>query len=766
MRTRVNRLLKSVAANARLVAALRWALLLALPALWCVVEYRGGLGFLERRTVDWRFQVRGEKPSPVKIVYVDVDSLSLSRIGGWPWNRGHFARVSAALLGEAKVKAIGFDFVFSDTGLSESVDRTKMRNGNVEFGRFLETRPPIALAAAYGGWQFLDINRDTVRERMLPLLDNDKRRVEEMEPPEIPLFYVGPRQTYTPDIAIGLIDTIGGGTREVPAWAPSNEQRTFFHLSLELARLYWGLPDNSLSVEGDSVVFKRADGSVHARVPLQRRQLLEINWFTRWISPDHVVHAEFSEVAQYAQALTSAKEDERKAAQEYFAQEEFKDAVVLIGPVDPLMQDLAATSFDEHPVPKVSVHGNLLKTIIAGQYLQRPPQWLGFAIVFALTFIVLRLTLLRRMGVSLAIAAAVSAAAVYVGLAFWVFATRHWVLPITAPLGAALSTSFVALARQVIEERRAKGRIKGMFGAYVSPQLVDEMVDSGRDPQLGGHDAEITAYFSDIQGFSTFSEKLGSGPLVELMNEYLTACTDIVQEEGGTLDKYIGDAVVAMFGAPIPMPDHAYRACVASQRVHRKIGELREKWRGEGERWPEIVWKMQSRIGLNTGVCMIGNMGSRTRFNYTMMGDDVNLAARMESGAKSWGAYTMVTGVTRAACERHGDRVVFRQLGRIVVMGRSQPVPIHEIVGLRDWLTADAHECIRIFETGLARYYARDWDAAEAAFRQSAELELNQPGRTPGVKSNPSLVYLQIVADYRQHPPSADWDGVYVMKEK
>jgi adenylate cyclase len=205
MRTRVNRLLKSVAANARLVADLRWALLLALPALWCVVEYRGGLGFLERRTVDWRFQVRGEKPSPVKIVYVDVDSLSLSRIGGWPWNRGHFARVSAALLGEAKVKAIGFDFVFSDTGLSESVDRTKMRNGNVEFGRFLETRPPIALAAAYGGWQFLDINRDTVRERMLPLLDSDKRRVEEMEPPEIPAVLrrpapdLHPRYCHWPD---------------------------------------------------------------------------------------------------------------------------------------------------------------------------------------------------------------------------------------------------------------------------------------------------------------------------------------------------------------------------------------------------------------------------------------------------------------------------------------------------------------------------------------------------------------------------------------
>src|SRR5690606_7305939 len=130
---------------------------------------------------------------------------------------------------------------------------------------------------------------------------------------------------------------------------------------------------------------------------------------------------------------------------------------------------------------------------------------------------------------------------------------------------------------QLMQEERAKGRIKGMFGAYVSPELVNRMVETGEDPQLGGHDSEITAYFSDIQGFSTFSEKLKSGPLVELMNEYLTACTDIVQEEGGTLDKYIGDAVVAMFGAPIPMTDHAYRACVATQRVHLKLAELREK---------------------------------------------------------------------------------------------------------------------------------------------------------------------------------------------
>ena len=336
-----------------------------------------------------------------------------------------------------------------------------------------------------------------------------------------------------------------------------------------------------------------------------------------------------------------------------------------------------------------------------------------------------------------------------------------------APLGSAFTTSFLAVLWQLLAEERQKGRIKGMFGAYVSPQLVDRMVESGDDPQLGGHDAEITAYFSDIQSFSSFSEKLGSGPLVELMNEYLTACTDIVQSQGGTLDKYIGDAVVAMYGAPIPLPDHAYRACVATQLVHAKLAELRAKWRAEGDRWPEIVWNMQSRVGLNTGVCMIGNMGSRTRFNYTMMGDNVNLAARMESGAKSWGAYTMVTGATRDACLVHGgDRVVFRPLGRIVVMGRSQPVPIFEVVGLKETLAASARECIGVFEQGLGRYLERDWDAAEKLFRASAALEPNQPGVTPGVKKNPSLVYLEIVGEYRVAPPAADWNGVYVMTEK
>ena len=164
---------------------------------------------------------------------------------------------------------------------------------------------------------------------------------------------------------------------------------------------------------------------------------------------------------------------------------------------------------------------------------------------------------------------------------------------------------------------------------------------------------------------------------------------------------------------------------------------------------------------------MIGNMGSRSRFNYTMMGDNVNLAARMESGAKVWGAYTMCSEATKLACEQHGaDHVVFRQLGRIIVKGRTKSVPIYEIVGLKEAVAPRTHECLALFAAGLAKYYARDWDGALALFAQSSELELNVPGKTPAVVTNPSLVYLEITAHYRKEPPPENWDGVYVMAEK
>jgi adenylate cyclase len=747
---------------------LRWLVLLTIPLVWIALSHFGWLDFFENRTVDWRFQRRGEIEAPVKIVYVDIDSRSIGDIGNWPWTRHTFAAVSEALVNRGGVRAIGFDFVFSPQGKAQSADINALRAGDMELGRFVYklppvVPPPVVFAAAFAAAEFRAAE-GKLRDRSFPLLASDSRKVSEIEPPEQTSLETPNGAVIAPP-HLGLIDSLGSGTRVIAAWAPTRT-RAFNHMSIEVARLYWGLPRDAVKRYADRIEFVRADGVVQASVPLRDRQLVEVNWFSSWGSALNPRES-FSIVYSYAMMLRSKDEEQRKTALAYFAQDDWKDAIVLIGPVDPLLQDLATTPMDEEPVPKVGVHGNMLKTIISGLYLQRPTPWTGHGLVLGLTVLISAFAAAGgAKGARTKLTAALLLTA-YIWLTFELFKTNQLILPLTAPIGAIFTTSFAAIIWQLIDEEKQKGRIKGMFGAYVSPELVENMVDSGEDPQLGGHDAEITAYFSDIQGFSTFSEKLKSGPLVELMNEYLTACTDIVQSEGGTLDKYIGDAVVAMFGAPLPMKDHAYRACVATQKVQFKLHELREKWISEGEKWPEIVGKMQSRIGLNSGLCMIGNMGSRTRFNYTMMGDDVNLAARMESGAKSWGVYTMCSEATKLKCEEHGgDHLVFRPLGRIVVKGRTKAVPIYEIVGLKENVTAQTRECIALFAQALEKYYARDWSGALALFAQSRELEFNVPGVTPGVVSNPSLTYLEITAHYQQEPPAENWDGVYHMKEK
>ena len=753
---------------------LRWLSLLPIPALWCVLSHYGLLTFLENKSIDWRFQYRGELESPVKLVYVDIDSLSLSAIGGMPWNRAIFSHVCEALVKEGKVKAIGIDIVFSEAGLSESVDRKKHYLGNAEFGRFLNQRPPVVLAAAYGGWQFADINGH-LAERRLPIVATLSAPLAQIEAPEIPAFNISPDPDNKPNLYsppfIGLIDTIDNGTRAVPAWAPSSRQAAYFHLSLDLARLYWGLPPGAIKVDGDTIRFMRTADVVEATVPLRQRQFLDVNWFTRWSSP-HTTHVEFVAALAQAENLTSDDPKEKKEAREFFAQAEFRDAIVLIGPVDPLLQDRAPTSLDEFPVPKVSLHGNLLKTIVSGFYLKRLPAWQGIAwleysIAIALTLIV---TILAVAGGARALFAkimAVLAVAIYVALAFQWFKGSHVILPLAAPLGAAFTTSFAGLIWQVIDEQKAKGRIKGMFSAYLAPTVVNNLIDSGREPELGGHEEQITAYFSDIQSFSTFSEKMTPARLVELMNEYLTACTDLVQEEGGTLDKYIGDAVVAMFGAPLPLPDHAFRACTATVRVQMRIEELRQKWRREGDAWPLVIHNLRARLGLNTGSAIIGNMGSRTRFSYTMMGDNVNLAARMESGAKSLGVYTMITDTTRTECEPHsGDKIVFRFLDKIVVKGRSLPVPVHEVVGFKTDLGQQTFDCLGLHAQAIERYLVQDWDGAIKIFERSAALEPNQPNKQLAIESNPSLIMIERCHYMKDHPPGTGWDGVYVMKEK
>lgn len=737
--------------------SLRWLALLPIPAFWCAAHFIGWLDFLELKSLDWRFRFRGELSAPVKVAYVDVDSKSITDVGNQPWDRAYYAQVCAALLGEGGAKAIGIDYVFSEKGKPELVDEARFREGTQELASLLFANPPapVVVAAAYAAAEDRDINGAPI-VRELPEADTS---TDDALPPELPEFRVGAAVVNPP--GVGLIDTIDGATRHVPLFARTLG-KTYFHMGVELARLHWGLPRDAVKIFDDRLEFTRADGAVLARAPLRRGRDLEVNWFSRWDSPAYNPRASFSQALAGAQMLASSNPAERAAAREFFAR--FREAIVLIGPVDPLLQDIAPTPLDPHPVPRVGIHGNLVKTIVSGKHLGRAPAAGVIALVFALTAAVCALALAGGPLGTLRKAGAVLLLAVYALAAFFVFERTHAVLPLVAPLGAAFSTSFAALIWQLVVEEKQRGRIRGLFGTYVSPELVTRMVESGEEPRLGGVEARLTAYFSDIEGFSTFAEKLPPDQLVELMNEYLTACTDIVTAQGGTLDKYIGDAVVAMFGAPVEFADHAYRACVASQLVQQRLDELRKKWTSAGSRWPTTVGHMHTRIGLNSGAAVVGNMGSLTRFNYTMMGDTVNLAARLETAARSYGAGTLVTEATKQAAELAGDRCVFRFLDRIVVKGRSQPVPIFEIVGLKESLAANTRECVGHFADGMEFYLRQDWPRAIAAFEKSARLEPRQPDAFTEI--NPSLLYLQRCAAMKATPPAKDWDGVFVMKTK
>lgn len=305
-----------------------------------------------------------------------------------------------------------------------------------------------------------------------------------------------------------------------------------------------------------------------------------------------------------------------------------------------------------------------------------------------------------------------------------------------------------------------------MFGSYLSSTLINEIVKSGKEPQLGGIDAEITAFFSDVQAFSSFSEKLPPDKLVALMNEYLSHMTDVLIEDGCYIDKFIGDAIVGIYNAPVNVKNHALKACITTQKLHKRLAELREKWRSEGDQWPPEVANMQMRIGLNTGNATVGNMGSKRYFNYTMMGDMVNLAARCESGSKLFGVYTMITEATKIMAEQSGSDCVFRYLDRVIVKGKSKPVKIFEIYCLKSDLNSEMRACLKHYEVGIRLYFRRDWPNALQAFEQSLKLEPNRKELNPLSTITPSDVFIKRTQELIKKPPPKNWDGVYIMTSK
>jgi adenylate cyclase len=387
----------------------------------------------------------------------------------------------------------------------------------------------------------------------------------------------------------------------------------------------------------------------------------------------------------------------------------------------------------------VETHANALDNLLSGRHPIPLPAWLSFLGVLALCVGVTLTTFRRGIGTG-ALAAAVLMGAV-VAAGFVAFAKALLVLPFVFPavgvlLAYLLSTSYTSLV-----EGREKRAIRGAFSKYVPAAVVQELVADPTRLKLGGEKRRITVLFTDLAGFTTLAETADPQELVALLNRYLDAMTEIVLHEGGTLDKYIGDAVMALYGAPTALPGHALHACRSAIRMQRRLTRLNAELKRQGP-------QLRMRIGINTGTPVVGNVGGKERFDYTALGDAVNLAARLEPACKTYGVGIMISDETRRDA---GEAVVVRELEHLQVYGRAEPVPVYELVAMAGEDLGPRAEVLAAYGKGLAAYRGRDFEMALVYF--TAAL-----GADPD--DGPSLLYAERCRGFVLSPPPAEWSFV------
>jgi len=386
----------------------------------------------------------------------------------------------------------------------------------------------------------------------------------------------------------------------------------------------------------------------------------------------------------------------------------------------------------------VELHATLAENVLSGHVLAlaSPLSTLLATLALCAIVIIAQLRRVRRRAYAPPLVA-LGAIASYLVIAQLAFAGGS-ILAVATPIVMASLVLAAATIGGLATEGREKAHLRAVFSQYVSRSVVDRILADPARAKLGGERRELTVLFSDIRGFSALSEGMGPEALASFLGEYLTPMTELVLDSGGTLDKYIGDAVMAIWAAPVDVPDHAARACDVALRMQEALAVLNKKWRAQGK--PEIA----IGIGINTGAMSVGNMGTAQRFDYTVLGDQVNLGARLEALTKEYGVDILVGEATAKAA---GAGFVFREVDVVRVKGRAGAAPVYELVGRAD-ATTDPR-----FAEALAAYRRRDFTAAQALFAALAEDET-------------AHVMAKRCADLAATPPPDDWDGVYEQRSK
>ncbi len=438
-------------------------------------------------------------------------------------------------------------------------------------------------------------------------------------------------------------------------------------------------------------------------------------------------------------------EEEQKAIKLVLLVKSLSGKAVLTGLTATGTHDIGVTPLSKE-YPEVGTYHNTVNTIYQDEYIRKAGPLVNY-ILMLLVALAMGF-LIQRLNARMSILTIVVSFIVLNGLISMIFALMNtWIEQLGVSLSMLLPSITIAAVKFLNEENQ-KRFIKNAFSHYLAPGVIDEIIKHPESLELGGENREITIFFSDVAGFSTISEKLTPPQLVALLNEYLSEMTDIILSYGGTVDKYEGDAIMAFYGAPHHMDDHALKACLASIDMKKRLKEMQEEWASRGEN------PLSARMGMNTGDAVVGNMGSKTRMDYTAMGDSVNLASRLEGANKHYSTNAMISESTY---DRARDFLEVRKLDRIRVVGKSEPVTIYELLGRKGNLPDRMYEMLDIYTQGLDNFANREWKRARSLFKQALKVIPDD---------GPSQTYVERCGEFMRKPPSRNWDGVYRMKSK
>jgi adenylate cyclase len=445
------------------------------------------------------------------------------------------------------------------------------------------------------------------------------------------------------------------------------------------------------------------------------------------------------------------------------AQGVLKDKIVFVGSTMPELQDfhlVPITGLNGEPVMAgVEIHAHALQSILDENYLKDVEVWQIW--LFALFFAFLIVAVVQRFGVWLGLAIFIFVMALILLGSQFMLNEMNMVTSTVPLLLSTLGAYFSGNVKNYLTEQKQKERITSMFSSYVSPELVNRLIKSDERLELKGESRELTVLFSDIANFSKLSESIPAEKVVVFMNEYLGRMTKIITDENGTLDKYIGDAVMAFYGAPVTLRTHAARACRSALFMQKASLELSSSTLLKEQISAEF--DLHTRIGINTGEMVVGNMGSSQRFNYTVMGDQVNIGARCETVCKEFGVGIIVTKNTRRAAGE--GEFVYRHLGRLIIKGRKEPVDIYHLVSFAEDLNLHLIEIVEKFNEGIEHFLNRDWKVAADIFRETKKAEHNliKP-YSPLI--NPSVFYLKRCRHFQTFPPPESWQGAVEQQVK